>query len=367
MPGYARPHPGERRPGIELREAVVNRQDFDLKRLILMHDLSWIGSLGVTPYDMEGLLGLELRQNLLNPWHQHLKRLLDLALGIIFGLLAIPVIGLIGLIVRLDSVGPAFYRHSRVGKGGHPLMIWKFRTMRTDGEQVLKAHLEKDPLARGEWLETQKLKHDPRLTGLGRFLRRTSLDEMPQIWNVLRGEMSLVGPRPIVEREIAPTMTGATPSTNASCRASPVCGRSRGATTWATTSASAWTNTTCATGRSGWISTFWHVHSRRCSAARELISARMMRQRLACILIGIVLLFPLPFASGSFVPEGRALTSFLLIACGLVWLAWRWRQRRDFGVPKAAAPLILFLIWNAVLLPRGRRFFFTVSTAFKSG
>lgn len=110
----------------------------------------------------------------------------------------------LGLIaaVKLTSPGPVFFGHLRVGRHGRMFRTWKFRTMVTNGDEVLERHLESDPEARAEWDRTHKLARDPRVTSIGGFLRRWSLDELPQLWNVLNGTMSLVGPRPIVTGEI---------------------------------------------------------------------------------------------------------------------------------------------------------------------
>ncbi len=116
------------------------------------------------------------------------KRLLDL-------------IGATAILLRLDG-GRAFYVQRRIGRGGIAFSCLKFRTMVPDADAALGALLERDPAAAAEWLDRFKLKDDPRVTALGRFLRATSLDELPQLFNILRGEMSLVGPRPIVEDEI---------------------------------------------------------------------------------------------------------------------------------------------------------------------
>lgn len=146
---------------------------------------------------------LEVRQNLLLPHNLKLKRALDLIGG---GLLMIPFLLLlppIALFIWWEDRGGPFYRHLRVGQGGRRFYVLKFRSMHQDGDRRLREHLAKDPRAREEWERTQKLRDDPRLLRVGRLLRRLSLDELPQAWNILRGEMSLVGPRPITEGELS--------------------------------------------------------------------------------------------------------------------------------------------------------------------
>lgn len=133
---------------------------------------------------------------------QPLKRALDIFLALLLLVLALPVGLAIALAIRLDSRGPVFYAQYRIGKGRRRFRLWKFRTMVTGADKVLRAWLSKDPSRALEWRLKHKLKHDPRITRVGRFLRRTSLDELPQLWNVLRGDMSLVGPRPVVEEEV---------------------------------------------------------------------------------------------------------------------------------------------------------------------
>jgi len=114
----------------------------------------------------------------------------------------IPLLMAIVVLIKLDSSGPAFYSHQRLGVGGKHFRCWKFRTMYTNAEYVLDEFLQENPTLRAEWEQNFKLRDDPRVTRVGHFLRKTSLDELPQLWNVLRGEMSLVGPRPIVDAEI---------------------------------------------------------------------------------------------------------------------------------------------------------------------
>jgi len=130
-----------------------------------------------------------------------LKRLLDVVGAIALGLLFSPLIITIVLLMRRDG-SSVIYRHRRVGRGGKMFSCLKFRTMVPNADQVLRNLLERDPDLRAEWIRDHKLRNDPRVTRLGRFLRRTSLDELPQLLNVLRGEMSLVGPRPVVREEL---------------------------------------------------------------------------------------------------------------------------------------------------------------------
>jgi exopolysaccharide production protein ExoY len=129
------------------------------------------------------------------------KRILDVLGAIVLGIVFSPLIVTIMFLMR-KSDGTVIYRHRRVGRGGQMFSCLKFRTMVPNADQVLRDLLESDSDLRAEWIRDHKLRHDPRVTRLGRFLRRTSLDELPQLLNVLRGEMSLVGPRPVVREEL---------------------------------------------------------------------------------------------------------------------------------------------------------------------
>ena len=130
-------------------------------------------------------------------YRSRLKRVFDLAVIVIFAPVTVLLVAALAIGVALDGSNP-FYCQDRVGRGGRIYRMWKLRTMVPDAEAALEAHLAQDPVARQEWGTTQKLKCDPRITGFGRALRKTSLDELPQVWNVIIGDMSLVGPRPMM-------------------------------------------------------------------------------------------------------------------------------------------------------------------------
>ena len=129
------------------------------------------------------------------------KRGLDLVLALLLLSTLGPIILILCLIVRLDG-GPGLFGHPRIGRDGRSFRCWKIRTMVPNAGERLEQLLASDPKAREEWERDHKLRDDPRVTRLGNFLRETSLDELPQIWNVLTGEMSLIGPRPVTETEL---------------------------------------------------------------------------------------------------------------------------------------------------------------------
>lgn len=149
------------------------------------------------------IMVLHIKNNLDNPWNRLLKRLFDICATIVGGILISPILLIIAIWVYHDSPGPVIFKHRRVGKGGKEFNCYKFRSMCVNSKEVLEHLLATDPTAKAEWDKEFKLKDDPRITKSGAFLRKTSLDELPQLWNVLKGEMSLVGPRPIVRREMA--------------------------------------------------------------------------------------------------------------------------------------------------------------------
>jgi Undecaprenyl-phosphate galactose phosphotransferase WbaP len=181
---------------------LVSRISVKFRHVMVIPNLGGITNSAVVARDFAGTFGVEIKHNLLDPWSRMTKRAVDLFGTVVGGLLIIPLVVAIALLIKLDSPGPVFYGHLRVGAGGEQFRCWKFRTMHPDAERLLDECLRSDPHLRAEWEKTQKLRNDPRVTRIGRFLRKSSLDELPQVWNVLRGQMSLIGPRPIVEAEV---------------------------------------------------------------------------------------------------------------------------------------------------------------------
>lgn len=132
-----------------------------------------------------------------------LSRALDLAVAIAALIVLGPLMAVVAVVCTLSDRGPALFAHRRIGLNGRPFGVLKFRSMRINSDAVLAAHLLNSPEAAAEWDADHKLRDDPRVTRVGSFLRKSSLDELPQIFNVLRGEMSIVGPRPIVAAEVS--------------------------------------------------------------------------------------------------------------------------------------------------------------------
>ncbi|MCL4136649.1 UNVERIFIED_CONTAM: hypothetical protein GTU68_052458 [Idotea baltica] len=143
---------------------------------------------------------LKLQNRLADPSAKFIKRSVDIVLGIFFLVIFSPVFLVLGFIIKRDG-GPVFFNHERLGKNGRHFACHKFRTMKVDSDTMLKQHLKRSSKARFDWESKRKLLNDPRVTKIGQYLRKTSVDELPQLVNVIRGEMSLVGPRPIVRDE----------------------------------------------------------------------------------------------------------------------------------------------------------------------
>lgn len=212
-------------PGVDRKAllGVLERMGSVFPHLIVVPDLLGMASLWVSTRDFAGVLGLEVKQNLLSPLNRWMKRALDLATAILVAIPSLPLVAISMLWIKRVSPGPALYFQEREGEDGRKIRVPKLRTMHLDSDQLLLQHLEGDADARDEWQRYFKLKRDPRiLPGIGRFLRRTSLDELPQLWNIIKGEMSLVGPRPFpyyhldqfdrefraLRRKVLPGLTG---------------------------------------------------------------------------------------------------------------------------------------------------------------
>ena len=185
------------RPENEIAD-FVNKHMAAFSRVIIVPDDERLPSL----WSMGQNSGIMIEDKLLQPGAQITKRIADIAISATALTLGMPVLLFIAAWVKLTSPGPLFFGHERIGRNGRRFKAWKFRSMCVDADKVLEKTLAENPEMRAEWEATQKLQNDPRVSSSGRFLRKTSLDELPQLWNVLVGEMSLVGPRPIVANEV---------------------------------------------------------------------------------------------------------------------------------------------------------------------
>jgi exopolysaccharide production protein ExoY len=156
---------------------------------------------------MQTAPSLEVKPSGNGPYRSYFKRFLDVTAIVMAAPVVVPVVLISALLVARDGGSP-FYTQMRVGKGGRKFRMWKLRSMVPDADARMEDYLASNPDARLEWDSTQKLKADPRITRMGKFLRKSSLDELPQLWNVLRGDMSLVGPRPMMinQQQLYPGM-----------------------------------------------------------------------------------------------------------------------------------------------------------------
>jgi Undecaprenyl-phosphate galactose phosphotransferase WbaP len=182
---------------------VIERAGDAFPHLILIPNTDFIWKVGSYTRDLMGILGIQVRNNLLDRGSQIAKRMMDLASSTLLTLFLLPLMAIISLLIVMESGFPVFYFQKRLGHGGRTFHMWKFRTMVQDSAVILDSYLAHNSEQRKEWTECQKLRSDPRITRVGRMLRKTSLDELPQLWNVIKGEMSLVGPRPIIDAEVA--------------------------------------------------------------------------------------------------------------------------------------------------------------------
>jgi len=191
-------------PADQLAKLTNHIQKF-VRNILLIPDVKGVAlaNTELQPLFVQQLFLLKINNNLKSTPNRLIKRTFDMTVSILFLPVLIPVIGILGLLIKLDSPGPIFYRHARIGRHGCPFSIFKFRSMHCDAEKRLGILLDSGRGSKEEWETFYKLKNDPRITRMGKFLRMTSLDELPQLFNVLRGEMSLVGPRPVLLEEIA--------------------------------------------------------------------------------------------------------------------------------------------------------------------
>jgi Undecaprenyl-phosphate galactose phosphotransferase WbaP len=180
---------------------LVSLASLSFRHVLVIPNLGGITNSAVVARDLAGTFAVEIKFNLLNPWTLRAKRAADLIATVVGGVLMSPLFFVLAALVYLESGSPIFYKDWRLGKDGQLFLCIKFRTMVSNAETLLQRMLEEDIEFRKEYAKYHKLRNDPRVTRVGRFLRATSLDELPQVWNVLRGEMSLVGPRPYLPRE----------------------------------------------------------------------------------------------------------------------------------------------------------------------
>ena len=180
-------------------QRLIERHSHSFSHVLVMPDFQGLSSFWVQSRNLAGMVGLEIAHS---DGHLRYKRILDCFLALVASIFIAPIVALLTVLIMVDSPGPVFYGQRRIGRHGRMFKAWKFRSMVTNGDEILERHLRENPQAAIEWQATQKLRVDPRVTRLGRLLRRTSMDELPQIWNVIAGQMSFVGPRPIVEGEV---------------------------------------------------------------------------------------------------------------------------------------------------------------------
>ena len=193
-------------PGLESKKLVslINRLQLLVKRVSFVPELFGLPTSNIYARGMmeEQAVVLRVQNNLARKSNRIMKRIFDIVATVCGGILILPIFAIVAVLIYLDSPGPIVFGHKRVGQGGKEFPCYKFRSMVPNAQEALEVYLKENPAAREEWERDFKLKDDPRVTRIGKFLRKTSLDELPQLWNVLVGDMSLVGPRPIVRDEI---------------------------------------------------------------------------------------------------------------------------------------------------------------------
>jgi len=189
-------------PDSPFLQEIINRYGILFPHLLFISQNLLNTTSGVLPVDLAGTLGLEIRHNLQIPAIYRSKRMIDYALTLPILFASLPIMAGIAIWIKKDTPGPIFFKHRRVTKNGRQINIYKFRTMTIHAEEQLGVLLKNDPKLEEEWKKFGKLENDPRITKVGNWLRKTSLDELPQLFNVLQGKLTLVGPRPLVQEEI---------------------------------------------------------------------------------------------------------------------------------------------------------------------
>jgi Undecaprenyl-phosphate galactose phosphotransferase WbaP len=187
------------------REELARMINFSISAFrynVLIPDFFTHNNIWMSVRDFDGILGFATTHRLKMFWNLAIKRFLDIVFVVFGGLVVLPFLLVIAFLVKLSSPGPVLYGHKRLGRDGKVFTAYKFRSMIQDADQKLEDLLAKDPKLRDEWEALHKLKDDPRVTAIGKLLRRTSFDEFPQLINILKGDMSLVGPRPVTGGEV---------------------------------------------------------------------------------------------------------------------------------------------------------------------
>lgn len=170
---------------------------------IIIPKMSFMNTVSMHIRDVNGVLAFATTHHLTKWYNLAAKRALDILLLVMGSLFIVPLTLILTVLIKVSSPGPVFYGHERIGKNGKKIKVWKFRSMILNADQKLAEILASDAYLRKEWEESRKLKKDPRITPVGRFLRKTSLDELPQLFNILINEMSFIGPRPVTSDEIS--------------------------------------------------------------------------------------------------------------------------------------------------------------------
>jgi len=192
--------------GVGPRNEIVHlvcRPNTGIMDWLIVSDCAGLPCLWTSAREVAGMPAVGLSNRLRCPWRRALKRAFDLAIVSAASLVLVPLIGLLALFIRFVSPGASpFFASERIGRDGKRFLMWKLRTMVPNAEAVLKECLARDPALRAEYERDHKLKNDPRLIWMGKLIRKASLDELPQIWNIIIGEMSVVGPRPMLVNEL---------------------------------------------------------------------------------------------------------------------------------------------------------------------